>query len=127
MQSSITLISGLGGQERLREHALQSADLISQIKPEYVGYLTLLLEPGAPIMERIQDGSLTLLSPEDVVEEMRLFLQHVDSEGTVFRSNHASNYIMLKGTLNRDISHMLAYLDEVKEQGRFRPERSRVL
>ena len=127
LQSSITLISGLGGQERLREHALQSADLISQIKPEYVGYLTLLLEPGAPIMERIQNGSLTLLSPEDVVEEMRLFLQHVDSEGTVFRSNHASNYIMLKGTLNRDISHMLAYLDEVKEQGRFRPERSRVL
>lgn len=127
LQSSITLISGLGGKERLKEHALQSADLISRIKPEYVGYLTLLLEQGAPILERIHDGSLTLLSPEDVVEEMRLFLQHVDSEGTVFRSNHASNYIMLKGTLNRDIPHMLDYLNEVEEQGRFRPERSRVL
>ena len=125
--SSITLISGLGGKERLKEHALQSADLISQMKPEYVGFLTLMLEEPAPILETIRSGELTLLEPEDVLDEMRLFLQNVDSEGTVFRSNHASNYIVLRGTLNRDIPQMLAYLDEVEERHQYRPEHYRAL
>lgn len=127
IQSSVTLISGLGGRERLREHAVGSADLISQMKPDYVGFLTLMLESDALIMDEIRAGRLTLLKAEDVAEEMRLFLQNVDSEGTVFRSNHASNYIVLKGTLNRDIQRMLRYLDEIREQGRFRPERARRL
>lgn len=125
--SSITLISGLGGKERLKEHALHSADLISQMKPEYVGFLTLMLEEPAPILETIRSGELTLLEPEDVLDEMRLFLQNVDSEGTVFRSNHASNYIVLRGTLNRDIPQMLAYLDEVEERHQYRPEHFRAL
>lgn len=125
--TSITLISGLGGKERLKEHALESADLISQMKPDYVGFLTLMLDEPAPILKEIREGRLTLLEPEDVLEEMRLFLQHVDSEGTVFRSNHASNYIVLRGNLNRDIPSMLEYLEEVKEQRRFRPERYRAL
>ena len=70
-------------------------------------------------------GELELLNPEDVVEEMKLFLQNVDSEGTVFRSNHASNYVILKGTLNEDIPSMLAYLRQVEEQGKYREERWR--
>lgn len=125
--TSITLISGLGGKERLKEHALESADLISQMKPDYVGFLTLMLDEPAPILKEIREGRLTLLEPEDVLAEMRMFLQHVDSEGTVFRSNHASNYIVLRGNLNRDIPSMLEYLEEVEEQRRFRPERYRAL
>ncbi|MCC8029930.1 MAG: radical SAM protein [Lachnospiraceae bacterium] len=127
IKSSVTLISGLGGRERLQEHAVGSADLVSQMKPDYVGFLTLMLERDALIMDDIRAGRLTLLEAEDVVEEMQLFLQNVDSEGTVFRSNHASNYIVLKGTLNDDVPHMLRYLEEIKEQNRFRPERARRL
>lgn len=98
--SSVTLISGLGGQEFLEEHALKSADLISVMKPDYLGFLT----------------------PPQVVEEMELFLQHVDSDGTVFRSNHASNYISLRGTLNKDIPLMLSQLRRAKENDIFRTE-----
>lgn len=124
---SVTLISGLGGKERLREHALGSADLITQMKPAYVGFLTLMLDEDASIMREIRYGRLTLLEPGDVVTEMRLFLEHVDAEGCVFRSNHASNYIALKGDLNRDIPQMLSYLDQVEEQQRYRPEHFRAL
>ena len=122
---SATLISGLGGRQRLREHAIASASLISAIKPDYVGFLTLMIDPQAPVYSKIVSGELELLNPEDVVEEMKLFLQHVDSEGTVFRSNHASNYVILKGTLNEDIPSMLAYLRQVEEQGKYREERWR--
>lgn len=127
IELSLTLISGLGGRQYLQEHARESAWLVSRMKPEYLGFLTLMLEEGAPILDEIRNGKMELLSPEDVVEEMRIFLEHVDSEGTVFRSNHASNYIILKGTLNQDRQKMLDYLNEVEGKQRFRPERTRRL
>ena len=89
------------------------------------GFLTLRLILEAPVYSKIVSGELELLNPEDVVEEMKLFLENVDSEGTVFRSNHASNYVILKGTLNEDIPSMLAYLRQVEEQGKYREERWR--
>ena len=127
IRSSITLISGLGGRERKREHAVESAKLISAIKPDYVGFLTLMLDEPTEIYRQIQAGKMELLTPEEVVEEMRLFLTNVDSQGTVFRANHASNYVILKGNLNEDIEEMLQRLDEVEKAGKYRPERVRGL
>ena len=127
MEASVTLISGLGGRKLLKEHAVDSASLISEINPRYVGFLTLMLDEDAPIMEQIKRKELELLEPQEVLEEMRLFLQHVHSEGTIFRSNHASNYIALKGTLDGDIPRMLAQLEEIEKEQRFRPERFRAL
>ena len=114
------------GRKLKRCGILCSATLISgAIKPDYVGFLTLMIDPQAPVYSKIVSGELELLNPEDVVEEMKLFFQNVDSEGTVFRSNHASNYVILKGTLNEDIPSMLAYLRQVEEQGKYREERWR--
>ena len=125
--NSITLISGLGGRKNLKEHAINSAHLISEIKPEYLGFLTLMLDEKAVIYEKIKNGEMELLQPEDVVEEMRLFLEHVDSEGTVFRANHASNYVILKGTLNKDRESMIEQLKKVEEDCLFRKESYRRL
>ncbi|MCH1981120.1 radical SAM protein [Ruminococcus sp. OA3] len=127
IQSSITLISGLGGRARRKEHAVESAKLISDIRPDYVGFLTLMLDESTEIYRKIAAGEMELLTPDEVVEEMRLFLTNVDSPGTVFRANHASNYVVLKGNLNEDIDGMLKKLDEVEEAGKYRPERVRSL
>lgn len=125
--NSLTLISGLGGRKLLKEHAINSADLVSEIKPEYLGFLTLMIEKDALIYEKVKSGEMELLQPEDVMEEMRLFLEHVDSEGTVFRSNHASNYVMLKGTLNQDRDSMLAQVKRAEQECMFRKENYRRL
>ena len=61
------------------------------------------------------------------LEEQKIFLEHVDSEGTVLRSNHVSNYVSLSGTLNRDKERMIAQLDAAISSGRIRPERYRRL
>lgn len=124
---SVTLISGLGGQRLLQEHAIASAELITAMKPEYLGFLTLLLESGAPMLQEVQSGEMKLLTPEQVAEEMELFLTHVDSEGTVFRSNHASNYISLAGNLNRDIPAMLDKIRKSRERDVFKTESMRRL
>ena len=119
---SITLISGLGGKKRVTEHALGSARVISAIKPEYVGFLTLMVEPGTPLYDQWQAGQFELLGPREVLEEMKIFVENTDSEETVFRANHASNYVPLKGTFNRDKEAMLRQIDEAGQAGVFRPD-----
>lgn len=125
MALSITLISGLGGRNRVEEHAINSARLITAIKPEYVGFLTLMVEPGTPLYEDHRAGRFELLGPREILQEVRLFIQNVDAEGTVFRSNHASNYISLKGTFNKDRELMLRQIEQAEKNGVFKDERYR--
>ena len=124
---SMTLITGLGGKADSREHAIESAKLVTATKPEYLGLLTLNLEPDAPLMQDYLSGKFETLSPFGDLEEQKLFLEHVDSEGTVLRSNHVSNYVSLSGTLNQDKERMIAQLDAAIQSGRIRPERYRRL
>jgi len=124
---SMTLITGLGGVADSREHAIESARLVTAAKPEYLGLLTLNLEPDAPLYRDYTSGKFQTLSPFGDLEEQKLFLEHVDSEGTVLRSNHVSNYVSLSGTLNRDKDRMIAQLDAAITSGRIRPERYRRL
>lgn len=72
------------------------------MNPEYIGMLTLMVEPETPLYDWVRDGSFQLLTQPQVLEETRLLMEHLDSPGSVFRMNHASNYLVLKGTLNRD-------------------------
>lgn len=104
---SVTAISGLGSRELWRKHAVQTAEAFSAMNPEYIGLLTLMVEPGTPLAQWVREGSFHVLNAVEVMQEMELFLQHIDSPGSVFRMNHASNYLTLKGTLNQDKERLL--------------------
>ena len=119
---SVTLISGLGGKEHLVNHAVNSAKLINEMNPDYVGFLTLMLEPDAPMYEDLQKGEFNFLKPKEVFEELKLFINNVDSEGTVFRSNHASNYISLGGEFNKDKDALLRKIEEAEKNNIHKPE-----
>lgn len=127
IHTSLTLISGLGGRRWHKEHALLSAELVSRIKPEYLGFLTLMLEGDTIMKKEVEGGEMEMLHPEEVMEEMRIFLNHVDSEGTLFRANHASNYLTLRGRLNQDIPEMLKEIDRAEKTHSFRLESLRGL
>lgn len=122
---SITLISGLGGKELVKEHAINSAKVISAIKPEYVGLLTLMVEEGTELYNEHKRGEFELLGPVEIMQEMRLFVENVDAEGTVFRANHASNYVPLKGEFNKDKELMLKQIEQAEKRGVFRPDEYR--
>ena len=123
MALSVTAISGLGSVELWREHAIGTAKALSEMKPEYIGLLTLMVENGTPLQKWVQEGSFTVLGPVEVLKETELFLQHIDAEGSVFRMNHASNYLALRGTLNQDKAAMLAEIERaVRDMSRLRPE-----
>ena len=56
------------------------------------------------------------------MEELKLLIKNVDSEGTVFRSNHASNYISLAGTFNKDNERLLAQIEQAEKRNVYKPE-----
>ena len=109
---SVTAIAGLGGDALSEEHAMKTAEALSRMKPEYIGLLTLLFEQETPLMRDWQEGRFHLLSPTEIAAETLTLLEHIDCEGSVFRANHASNYVNLAGTLNRDREGMIARLRE---------------
>ncbi|MCR4725550.1 MAG: radical SAM protein [Clostridia bacterium] len=129
--ASVTFISGLGGRERWKEHAVASATMISEMRPSYASWLTLMLDPAAPVTKDIAEGKFELLKPLEVLDEMEVMLEHVElPEGVtcVFRSNHASNYLSLKGDLPADRDKMLAVVRQAKENSdMLRPEYWRAL
>lgn len=124
---SVTAISGLGSVALWREHAVGTAQALSAMKPEYIGLLTLMVEPGTPLEHWVMAGEFTLLTPAEVLKETELLLQTVDSEGSVFRMNHASNYLTLKGTLNRDRQAMLDKVQAGLNGAGLKPEFMRAL
>jgi histone acetyltransferase (RNA polymerase elongator complex component) len=124
---SVTAISGLGSKELLRDHAIGTAQALSQMNPEYIGLLTLMVERGTPLAKWVSEGSFQVLDAVDVLRETALFLQHIDSEGSVFRMNHASNYLTLKGTLNDDREALLQRVSMGLEGYGLRSESMRAL
>ena len=103
MALSVTAITGLGGPELLERHAVETAEAFNAMNPEYIGILTLMVEPGTPPSTTgVGDGSFRLLTRPQVLRETRLLVERLDSPGSVFRMNHASNYLALRGTLNGD-------------------------
>ena len=128
MALSVTAITGLGGPELLERHAIETAEAFNAMNPEYIGMLTLMVEPGTPLYDWLHDGSFQLLTQPQVLEETRLLMEHLDSPGSVFRMNHASNYLVLKGTLNQDKEAMLRTIDAAEHDlSRLRPEEWRGL
>lgn len=109
---SITLISGIGGKDDSKEHAIESAKIINEINPHYVGLLTLLVEEGTPLYEDVQNGRFTLLSPKEVLLETKEMVENLNIDNCIFRSNHASNYVALKGTLPQDKDIILSQINE---------------
>ena len=107
---SVTAITGLGGPELMEAHAVDTAKALNAMNPEYIDILTLVVEDGTPLQDWVREGKFHLLTPAQVLQETKLMVESFDSPGSVFRMNHASNYLSLKGTLNEDKEAMLAQI-----------------
>lgn len=127
--ASATFISGLGGVKDWQEHAIDTGTMISEMQPSYVGLLTLMIDPLAELHKDIQEGRFVLLSPMQVLQETELMLSKMEiKKRCVFRSNHASNYVSLKGDLPQDKERMLKQIREAMEHSHLlKDERFRML
>ena len=125
IRTSVIAILGLGGRELGAEHAAATGRVVAAMDPEYLSLLTLMLVPGTELHRQWQSGTFALPEPAGLLEELRQVIAHSDGlSRCIFRTNHASNYLPLAGTLSRDKARLLAAIDEALDRGRaaLRPE-----
>jgi len=123
--SSITIILGLGGVEGSQKHALETARVLSEMDPEYVGALTLTFVPGTPLYEQREQGEFHPLSPFQSLEELKLIIENSHFTDCFFSSMHASNYLSVRGRLPQDKKRMLRQIEavlEARDPSLLRPE-----
>jgi len=127
---SVTIINGLGGTALWREHAADTARVLSAIDPDYAGTLTLMVLRNTPLYRKVQQGEFQVPDTMGFLKELKRLLENINLTNCVFRANHASNYLPLGGTLNRDRDKLVALLDKaITKPGDIplRPEKSRRL
>ena len=119
IKTSVTFISGLGGKELMKEHAVETGEMISKMNASYVGLLTLLLDETSPLNSDVRKGTFVQLEPLEVINELEMILENSNcTKETVFRSNHASNWLVLKGTLPKDKPNLLEQVRFAKENAK---------
>jgi radical SAM superfamily enzyme YgiQ (UPF0313 family) len=115
-RSSVMILNGMGGSRYSEQHALNSARLMNAAQPDYLATLVVSFPAGE---ERYQAGFAGEFEPLDqrgLFREMLWLLETLELEHTIFRSDHASNYLVLKGVLNRDRDHLLQRVQAALEQ-----------
>lgn len=128
---SVTVILGLAGRTpQAADHARHTGELLSAMNPDYVGALTLMLEPGTVLYRKHEKGEFALPGPFEILDELRIIIENMEVEGTEFRSNHASNYLPIKGRLPEDKTKMLELINSIiksNDKNYLRPEYLRAL
>jgi radical SAM superfamily enzyme YgiQ (UPF0313 family) len=114
---SVSVILGLGGLEKSREHALDTARILSEIDPEFAGALTISLVEGTPLSECYRRGEFSLISPLQSLQELRTIVANSRFSNCFFSSMHASNYLSIRGHLPEDKKPILEQLDYVISRG----------
>ncbi len=112
IKSSVMILNGLGGSDLSEQHAINSARLMNAAQPEYLSTLVVTLPLGTERMDSAFDGHFSLPNQAELFKEMHILLGHLELERTIFRSDHASNYLVLKGTLGKDKPRLLAEVEQ---------------
>jgi len=119
---SVIFILGLGGRELSEVHARETAEVLSKMDPEYAAALTLMVDEEAPIEKDVRSGKLTLLTPEEVLRELRTIVEGLELTDCLFRANHASNYHPIGGRLPGEKDMVIAQIDRALLGSSFKPE-----
>ena len=108
---SVIILEGVGGLKYSKQHAINSAKILNAIQPEYASVLVLSFPFGTDHYKQRFKGEYIPMTIPDLLKEMQTFISNIELENTIFRSNHASNYLVLNGILNRDKQQFLDKID----------------
>ena len=114
---SVIVLLGVGGVKRSNEHAVNTASLLTEMDPPYVGALTLTVIPEAPLSELQQSGEFELPEKRQLLKELRTIVAKSNFSNCRFSSNHASNYLPIRSDLPGDKEQVLNIIDTVLASG----------
>jgi radical SAM superfamily enzyme YgiQ (UPF0313 family) len=115
-KSSVMILNGMGGKRYSKQHAVNSARLMNAAQPEYLATLVVSFPAGEERYQQGFGGEFEALDQAGLFQEMYWLLDTLELEKTIFRSDHASNYLVLKGVLGKDKPRLLATVKAALEQ-----------
>ena len=107
IKSSVIVLLGLGGKRYSKEHVKDTITALNRMQPRYLSFLSLMVIPGTPLYEEILNGDFAELNPIELLKEAHDIISGLKLEKTIFRCNHASNYLPLKGRFPQDKERLL--------------------
>lgn len=127
---SVTVLLGIGGIEGSESHARDTAKILSDLDPDYVGALSVIVVPGTPLHDEYLHGKFRLPDPFGLIQELRTMIAESSFTNCTFRSNHASNYLPVKAALPKEKKKIVDAIDKVladHDKAVLRPEFLRAL
>jgi len=128
--SAMVLLGLAGPGEPSVRHALATARICNEMKPQYLAALTVTPVPGTVLHRQVQNGEFQLLDPYETLAEMKQIFENISVDPVKFVGTHASNYLPITGTLQKDKASMIALVDKVlanRDERLLRPDYMRGL
>jgi len=128
--SAMVLLGLAGSGEASKQHALATAKICNEMKPQYLAALTVTPVPGTVLYRQVQQGEFEIIDPFKTLEEMKQILENITADNIKFVGTHASNYFPVTGTLQKDKKKMISAIDDVlqsQDEHRLRPDDMRGL
>lgn len=111
INSSVMIINGIGGKLFTKQHAINSAKVLNETQPKYASTLVLTTYKGLEHFKSRFLGNFQQLYLPELFDEMKIFINHLELNETIFRSDHASNHLVLKGVLGKDKEQFLKQIE----------------
>ncbi len=109
----LSVIFGLGGHDRSREHIEATTELLNILKPEEIAPMALTVQPGTPLEADVQSGAFKLPTPLQILEEEKYLLQNLGDFDHYYWGDHGNNIAHMRGWMPR---HRDMFLDHIKDQ-----------
>ncbi len=112
---SVTVLLGIAGPKRSQIHAQETGRVLTDMDPDYVGALSLMLIPETPIHQDYVSGKFRLIEPQEMLAELRTMIASTNLTRGLFHANHASNYLPIRARFPKDKETTLKLIDEALE------------
>jgi radical SAM superfamily enzyme YgiQ (UPF0313 family) len=118
MELSVIALLGIA-MERSEEHARATAELVTRMNPAFFSALTVTVVPDTPLDRLARKGRFSVPPVPELLRELRTMIAEASPTDAVFRTNHASNYLPLRGRLPTDRERIVSTIDAALD-GRIR-------
>jgi radical SAM superfamily enzyme YgiQ (UPF0313 family) len=112
---SLYVLLGIGGEEKWKQHARGTAEVLNHINPHFIRVRTFVPQPNSPLYEAMEEGRFHPASPETILKETKLLLEELQVTSQ-FLSDHISNLLPLHGKLPEDKGKMIQMIEEVLKE-----------
>jgi radical SAM superfamily enzyme YgiQ (UPF0313 family) len=128
--SAMVLLGLAGKGDASKRHALATAKICNEMKPQYLAALTVTPIPVTVLYRQLERGEFELLDPFETLDEMKQIFENITADNMKFVGTHSSNYLSITGTLQRDKEKMIKAVDDVlksRDESSIRPDYMRGL